>query len=85
MISAIANGYYTLLMLDEQLNISERTVKTWDENIRVLQALKRAGRTNEAAVFASEYQQDESGKFSNNTSAPDSGTRKCNEIPLAES
>lgn len=51
LISAIANGYYTLLMLDEQLNISERTVKTWDENIRVLQALKRAGRTNEAAVL----------------------------------
>lgn len=51
LIAAIADGYYTLLMLDEQLNISERTVKTWDENIRVLQALKRAGRTNEAAVL----------------------------------
>lgn len=51
LISAVANGYYTLLMLDEQLNISERTLKTWDENIRVLQALKRAGRTNEAAVL----------------------------------
>ena len=38
-------------MLDEQLDISERTLKTWDENIRVLQALKRAGRTNEAAVL----------------------------------
>ncbi len=51
LISAVANGYYTLLMLDEQLGISERTLKTWDENIRVLQALKRAGRTNEAAVL----------------------------------
>lgn len=51
LISAVANGYYTLLMLDEQLDISERTLKTWDENIRVLQALKRAGRTNEAAVL----------------------------------
>lgn len=51
LISTIANGYYTLLMLDEQLSISERTLKTWDENIRVLQALKRAGRTNEAAVL----------------------------------
>lgn len=51
LISAVANGYYTLLMLDEQLDISERTLMTWDENIRVLQALKRAGRTNEAAVL----------------------------------
>lgn len=51
LIASIANGYYTLLMLDEQLDISERTIKTWDENIRALQALKRAGRTNEAAVL----------------------------------
>lgn len=51
LVAAIANGYYTLMMLDEQLSISERTLKTWDENIRVLQALKRAGRTNEAAVL----------------------------------
>lgn len=50
-ISAVANGYYTLLMLDEQLDISERTLTTWDENIRALQALKRGGRTNEAAVL----------------------------------
>ncbi len=51
LIAAIAEGYYTLVMLDEQLSISERTLKTWDENIRALQALKRAGRTNEAAVL----------------------------------
>ena len=51
LVASIADAYYTLLMLDEQLEISERTIKTWDENIRVLQALKRAGRTNEAAVL----------------------------------
>jgi len=51
LIASIADCYYTLLMLDEQLAISERTLKTWDENIRVLQALKRAGRSNEAAVL----------------------------------
>ena len=51
LVATIAEGYYTLLMLDEQLSISERTLTTWDENIRVLQALKRAGRTNEAAVL----------------------------------
>ncbi|MDE6086306.1 MAG: TolC family protein [Muribaculaceae bacterium] len=51
LIASIAEGYYTLLMLEEQLSISERTLKTWDENIRVLQAFKRTGRTNEAAVL----------------------------------
>ena len=38
-------------MLEEQLSISERTLTTWDENIRALQAFKRTGRTNEAAVL----------------------------------
>lgn len=51
MISAIANGYYTLLMLDEQLRISTYTLRTLDENVRTLSALKAAGKTNEAAVL----------------------------------
>ena len=51
LIATVASSYFTLLMLDEQLSISERTLKTWDENIRALQALKRAGRTNEAIVL----------------------------------
>ena len=53
LVATIANSYYTLLMLDEQLNISTRTMKTWDESIRTLEALKRAGKTNEAAVLQS--------------------------------
>lgn len=51
LVATIAESYYTLLMLDGQLAISERTLKTWDENIRVMQALKKAGRTNEAGVL----------------------------------
>lgn len=51
LVASIANSYYMLLMLDEQLNISRRTLKTWDENIRAMEALKRAGKTNEAAVL----------------------------------
>ena len=51
LIATIADSYYTLLMLDEQLDISKRTLKTWEENIRTLSALKRAGKTNEAAVL----------------------------------
>ena len=51
LVATIANSYYTLLMLDEQLAISSRTLETWEENIRTLEALKRAGKTNEAAVL----------------------------------
>lgn len=51
LVATVANSYYSLLMLDEQLSISRRTLKTWDENIRTLEALKRAGKTNEAAVL----------------------------------
>ena len=51
LVASIANSYYMLLMLDEQLKISQRTLNTWEENIRAMQALKRAGKTNEAAVL----------------------------------
>ena len=53
LVATIANSYYTLLKLDEQLNISNRTLTTWEESIRTLEALKRAGKTNEAAVLQS--------------------------------
>lgn len=51
LIVTIANSYYTLLMLDEQLKTSQRTLDTWEENIRTLTALKRAGKATEAAVL----------------------------------
>lgn len=51
LVATIANSYYTLLKLDEQLAISNRTLNTWEESIRTLEALKRAGKTNEAAVL----------------------------------
>ena len=51
LVASIANSYYMLLMLDEQLKISKRTLTTWEENIRAMEALKRAGKTNEAAVL----------------------------------
>lgn len=51
LVATIADSYYMLLMLDEQLRISRRTLDTWEENIRALQAWKRAGKTNEAAVL----------------------------------
>lgn len=51
LVATIAESYYRMLMLDKQLNISKRTLNTWEENIRTLEALKRAGKTNEAAVL----------------------------------
>ena len=51
LVATIANSYYMLLMLDEQLKISKRTLNTWEENIRAMEAMKRAGKTNEAAVL----------------------------------
>ena len=51
LVATIADSYYTLLMLDEQLAISRRTLDYWAENIRTLEALKRAGKTNESAVL----------------------------------
>lgn len=50
LIANIANLYYTLLMLDEQLQITRSTLEIWQENIRALEAMKKAGMTNEAAI-----------------------------------
>ncbi|MFR9651354.1 MAG: TolC family protein [Rikenellaceae bacterium] len=54
LISTIANSYYSLLLLDEQLSISRQTLVNWDENIRAMEALKRAGRLNTTSVLQSQ-------------------------------
>lgn len=54
LISTIANSYYTLLMLDSQLAISEQTSANWKENLNVMRSLKRAGQATEAAVSQAE-------------------------------
>lgn len=51
LIASIAESYYTLLMLDSQLAIGERTLESWEKSIRTLEALKRAGQSNDAAVL----------------------------------
>lgn len=53
LIANVANTYYTLLMLDRQLAISEETARIWKENVRAMAAMKEAGMTNEAAVAQS--------------------------------
>ncbi|MFR9602954.1 MAG: TolC family protein [Rikenellaceae bacterium] len=54
LIASIATNYYSLLMLDEQLDISLRTLTMWDENIKVMAALNRAGRIDNTSVLQSQ-------------------------------
>lgn len=54
LVATIANSYYLLLMLDKQLDITRRTLKTWEENLTVMKALKKAGQTTEMAVAQTE-------------------------------
>lgn len=50
LIATVAGSYYTLLMLDNQVEITRRTLVLWSENVDAMRALKRAGLTTEAAV-----------------------------------
>lgn len=50
-VATIANSYYTLLMLDRQLVVNERTLGTWEKTVKALEALKSAGKSNDAAVL----------------------------------
>lgn len=54
LIATIAEHYYTLLMLDKQIAITQKTLAYWKENLRTTIALKDAGKANEQAVAQSE-------------------------------
>lgn len=55
LVATVANGYYTLLMLDEQLRISKETLDSWKKSVRVLESLKRGGGgVTDAAVLQSQ-------------------------------
>ena len=54
LISGIANTYYTLLMLDAQLEITEATEVNWKESVRTTRAMKAAGMVTEAALAQTE-------------------------------
>ena len=49
-IGGIANIYYSLLMLDRQVQITSETVDIYKENVRTMEAMKIAGMATEAAV-----------------------------------
>lgn len=50
LVAGIANSYYTLLMLDEQLAITRETEEAWRETVSSTRALMNAGMADEAAV-----------------------------------
>lgn len=53
LIGGIANVYYSLLMLDRQVSVTEQNVALMKETVRTMEAMKEAGMTTEAAVAQS--------------------------------
>ena len=49
-VSTVADSYYALLMLDEQIRITEQTVESWKEYVRSLEALLLAGQADRATL-----------------------------------
>jgi NodT family efflux transporter outer membrane factor (OMF) lipoprotein len=54
LIADIADNYYQLLAYDEQLRITEQTLKNRQEDVSTMKALKESGLANGAAVVQSE-------------------------------
>lgn len=50
LISALAAQYYTLLMLDRQLDLAGQTAEKFQKSVEVLEAMKDAGMANETAI-----------------------------------
>lgn len=50
LIASIANTYYSLLMLDEQVDISQSTLGVWKEQVRTMEAQLKVGEETENAV-----------------------------------
>lgn len=51
LIATIAASYYSLVMLDRQIEIAKSTLDNWTETIRVMELLKTAGMANEAGIL----------------------------------
>lgn len=49
-VGGVANLYYTLTMLDEQLRTTKSTIALWKKNVEAMEAMKEAAMVNEAAV-----------------------------------
>lgn len=49
-VATIATSYYALLMMDEQVRISDESVIIWKEQVRTMEAQLKVGTVNENAV-----------------------------------
>ncbi|MCW3090140.1 MAG: Efflux transporter, outer rane factor lipoprotein NodT family [Ferruginibacter sp.] len=54
LVANIANYYYNLVALDQELKITEESVKNWISTVNIMKALKEANVVTEAAVVQSE-------------------------------
>lgn len=50
LVATVANSYYNLLALDQQLSISQQSLEAWDEIIRTLEVRKTVGEGHQASV-----------------------------------
>lgn len=50
LIATVANSYYNLLALDQQLSISQKSLEAWDEIIRTLEVRKTVGEGHQASI-----------------------------------
>lgn len=53
-VCGVANCYYALVLMHQQLNLSERTAAIWKDQVESMKLMKEAGWVNEAAVVQSE-------------------------------
>ncbi len=54
LIATVASSYYSLLMLDEQLAINERTLDNWMQTVSAMNSLMKAGYFNKTAILQAE-------------------------------
>lgn len=51
LIATIAESYYTLALLDNQLQINAEAIDSWQNTVRTLEALMKVGRANDTGVL----------------------------------
>lgn len=55
-ICGVANTYYAIVLLNNQLDLSKRTAEIWKDQVEAMQLMKNAGMVTEAAVVQSQAQ-----------------------------
>ena len=54
MVATVAANYYSLLMLDEQVDITKATIKSWEEYVHSLRVLMKAGQADRSTISQAE-------------------------------